>query len=126
MIIADSDVLIDALRGREPALARVAAGLRDGSLATTTVNSFELRSGARTPAELEKVEALLAALSILPFDEPASHAAGASRRSVDARGQAIGMGDFLIAGICISRGAALLTRNRKHFARIPDLVLARL
>ena len=123
MIVADTDVLIDALRGREPASSRVAAGLRDGTIATTAISAFELLSGARTPAEVRVIETLLAALPILPFDERASKAAGASRRELEAKGQTIGMGDYLIAGICLSRASSLLTRNRKHFERIAGLGL---
>jgi tRNA(fMet)-specific endonuclease VapC len=123
MIVADTDVLIDALRGREPASSRVAAGLRDGTIATTAISAFELLSGARTPAEVEVLETLLAALPILPFDERANKAAAASRRELEAKGQTIGMGDYLIAGICLSRASSLLTRNRKHFERIAGLRL---
>lgn len=124
MIVADSDVLIDALRGREPSMGRVAAGLADRTLVTTTISAFELRSGARTPEQLAVVEGLLGALPFLPFDDDASRAAAACRRDVEAKGATIGMGDYLIAGICLSRGARLLTRNRKHFERIAGLVLA--
>ena len=123
MIVADTDVLIDALRGREPAFSRVAAGLRDGTIATTAISAFELLSGARTAAEVEVIETLLAALPILPVDERASRAAGASRRELETKGQTIGMGDYLIAGICLSRASSLLTRNRKHFERIAGLGL---
>jgi tRNA(fMet)-specific endonuclease VapC len=123
MIVADTDVLIDALRGREPASSRVAAGLRDGAIATTAISAFELLSGARTPAEVEVIETLLAALPIFPFDERASKAAGARRRELEAKGQTIGMGDYLIAGICLSRASSLLTRNRKQFERIAGLTL---
>ena len=125
MIVADTDVLIDALRGREPAASRLAAALRDGTLATTAVSAFELLSGARTPDEVEVIETLLAAMPILSFDERASRAAGSSRRALETQGQTIGMGDYLIAGICLSRGASLLTRNRKHFERIAGLNLDR-
>lgn len=125
MIIADTDVLIDALRGREPASSRVAAGLRDGTIATTAVSAFELLSGARTPRELEIIETLVAALPVLPFDERASTAAASSRRELESKGQTIGLGDYLIAGICMSRAASLLTRNRKHFERIAGLNLDR-
>jgi tRNA(fMet)-specific endonuclease VapC len=124
VIVADSDVLIDALRGREPAVARVAAGLADGTLVTTTVSAFELRSGARTAEQLAAVDALLAALPLLPFDDAASRSAAACRRELETRGTTTGMGDYLIAGVCLSRGASLLTRNRKHFDRIPGLLLA--
>ena len=33
------------------------------------------------------------------------------------------MGDHLIVGICLSRSATLLTRDRMHFDRIPNLVV---
>jgi tRNA(fMet)-specific endonuclease VapC len=33
----------------------------------------------------------------------------------------MGMADYLIAGICIRHGTALLTRNEEHFRRVPGL-----
>jgi tRNA(fMet)-specific endonuclease VapC len=126
VIVVDSDVLIDALRGREPALSRVAAGLADRTLVTTTISAFELRSGARSPEQLDAIDGLLGALPLLAFDDAASQAAGRCRRELETKGATIGMGDYLIAGICLSRGASLLTRNRKHFDRLPGLMLAKL
>ncbi len=123
MIVADTDVLIDVLRGREPAVARVSAAITAGTLATTTITTFELRSGARTGKEVAAIEALLAGLSILSFDERASEAAAVCCRELEPEGRTIGMADYLIAGTCISREAALLTRNRRHFDRIRQLVV---
>lgn len=123
MILVDSDVLIDALRGREPARARIAEGLKEGTLATTAINAFELRSGARDSKQEEKVDALLAPLSIVAFDEDASRAAAGARRELEGRGETIGMGDYLIAGVCLSRALPLLTRNRDHFDRILGLLV---
>jgi predicted nucleic acid-binding protein len=123
VIVADTDVLIDVLRGREPAATRVASAITEGTLATTTVSAFELRSGARTAKEAAAVEALLGGLSILPFDDRASQAAAACRRALEPEGRTIGMGDYLIAGICISRASVLLTRNRRHFERIQRLAV---
>lgn len=126
MIVADSDVLIDSLRGREPARGRIELELKSGALATTVVNAFELLSGARVRKEHEKVERLLAALAILPLDEAAAREAAAVRARLEAGGQGIGMADYLIAGICLARGAMLLTRNRVHFERVVGLHLATL
>jgi predicted nucleic acid-binding protein len=123
MIVADSDVLIDALRGREPARERIALELKAGGLATTAVTVFELRSGARSAAEERKVEQLLAALTVLGLDSEAAAEAARIRRALEAEGQKIGMADYLIAGICIARSAVLLTNNRKHFERVPGLRL---
>lgn len=123
MILADSDVLIDALRGRPDAAARVDRALETGRLATTSITAFELRSGARSEEASAKVEALLAALPILPFDEAAAERAADVRRSLEATGDPIGMADYLIAGVCLARSASLLTRNRAHFERVPGLDL---
>lgn len=126
LTVADSDVLIDALRGREPARARVAEAIRARRLATTVISVFELKSGARTEAERAKVDALLAGAHILPLDEPAAEDAAEARRLLEDRGEGIGTADYLIAGICRTRAALLLTRNRRHFDRVPELQLSAL
>ena len=38
-----------------------------------------------------------------------------------AHGKGIGTADYLIAGMCLAHGATLLTRNLKHFERVPGL-----
>lgn len=123
MTVADSDVLIDALRGRKDSADRVSAEIRTGSLATTVITLFELLSSARTGIEIEKVSKLLGPIAILPLDQAAGQAAAQVRRSLEAVGATIGMADYLIAGICLSRSATLLTRNRAHFERVPGLSL---
>ena len=123
MILADSDVLIDALRGRDPIASRMAAALRSESVATTAISRFELLTGARTQREQLNVEALLGPMSILSFDVAAADAAAQVRRRLEKGGTPIGMADYLIAGICLSRRAELWTRNRAHFERVPDLRL---
>lgn len=126
MIIADTDVLIDFLRGSQPISDRVALELQSGSLATTSITAFELRSGARSRRQRRAVEGLLAALTILPLGAREAAVAAEVRLSLEARGKGIGMADYLIAGICLSRRDILLTRNRKHFERVPDLALAQI
>lgn len=123
MIVADSDVLIDALRGREPALGRVKQGLTEGALVTTSITAFELLSGADSDSVRRKVEGLLAPLAILPLDEAAGREAARIRRDLEADGTPIGMADYLIAGICLARQARLLTRNTAHFTRVQGLEL---
>lgn len=126
MIIADSDVLIDALRGRRKAAERIRLEIEVGMLCTTAVTAFELRSGAKGTRASESVEHLLGAMRILPFDEAASEEAASIRRVLEANGTSIGMADYLIAGICLAHRAILLTRNRAHFSRVPRLAIGRL
>jgi predicted nucleic acid-binding protein len=126
MIVADSDVLIDALRGRAPAAERIDLELSGGALATTAISAFELRSGIRSARASAQVEQLLAALAIIPLDAEAAAEAAAVRLRLEGEGTPIGMADYLIAGICLARSAVLLTRNRAHFERVPGLTLGRL
>ena len=60
-------------------------------------------------------------MAILPFDHAAGLAAAAARRVLEKSGIGIGMADYQIAGICLSRQTALWTRNRSHFERVPGL-----
>ena len=121
MMIADSDLLIDFLRGRDPGHGRIRIELRTGGLATTAVNAFELSSGARTGKEQAKIQILLDAMTILPVDAVAANLAAGVRRGLEAEGRGIGMADYLIAGVCLSHEATLLTRNLEHFRRVPGL-----
>ncbi len=72
------------------------------------------------------IEVLLAAVPVLPLGEEEARAAAGVRRKLEDGGQSIGAADSLIAGICLSRRAMLLTRNVKHFQRVEGLKLATL
>ncbi len=126
MIIADTDVLIDSLHGKEPVKERIELELETGRLATTAITAFELLGGARTPKHRAKVEILLAAMKIVPLDDSACREAADIRLELESKGMGLSMADYLIAGICLSRSAILLTRNRKHFERVSGLVLGTL
>ena len=125
MRVADTDVLIDYLAGSaEAAAARVGAELARGTLRTTVVTRFELLAGARTPRQQEILRQFLAAVPALALDAAAADRAAQVRRDLEARGEPIGMGDSLIAGIVLVHDGTLLTRNRRHFERVADLRLA--
>lgn len=124
MIVADSDVLIDYLRGRGDFARRVELELQSRWFATTAITAFELRSGARTPRQKNAVDTLLDAMSVLPFGIEEARIAAEIRLDVESRGQPIGMADYMIAAVCIATDSVLLTRNRKHFERVKDLKLS--
>lgn len=119
LIVADTDILIDTLRGREPIASQVMGALEANHLATTAITAFELWSGATSPRASEEVAAMLAPLGLLPVDHGAARAAAEIVLTLKRAGQSIGMADSLIAGICVARGASLFTRNVKHFRRFP-------
>jgi tRNA(fMet)-specific endonuclease VapC len=126
MMIADTDVLIDFLADKSPVADRIALELDHAALQTTVVTRFELLAGARTVRQEKMIAELLAALPTLPLDAAAADRAAAVRRSLERKGQGIGMGDSLIAGIVLVHRGILLTRNREHFERVPELTLGTL
>jgi|SRR5208282_493028 len=126
MIIADTDVLIDYLEGRRPGAEAVSLALRQDQLQATTLSCFELLAGVRSSRQQENVLALLDSIPILPLDFDAAGRAAELHRQLERSGIRIGMGDSLIAGIVLARGGSLLTRNRRHFERVPGLPLAEL
>jgi len=123
VFVADTDVLIDFLRGVGDA-ERIGIELNTGRLCTTAVTAFELWAGSKNPQQAATVEALLAAMTVLPLDISAARRAGEVRRELERMGTEIGMADSLIAGIALDHGAILITRNRKHYQRVPGLKLS--
>ena len=126
MMVADTDVLIDFLENRSPAAARVALELEHGQLRTTVITRFELLAGARTARQRKAVGELIAGLPCLPLDDAGADSAAEIRRALEGAGVGIGMADSLIAGIVVANRGVLLTRNRRHFERVPGLSLGRL
>jgi tRNA(fMet)-specific endonuclease VapC len=124
MMIADSDVLIDFLRGHGEGARRVALELETRSFATTAITAFEIRSGAHSTRQRKSVDTLLEAMTILPFGAEEAQIAADVRRELESQGQSIGMADYMIAAVCIANQGVLLTRNWKHFERIKTLKLS--
>ena len=87
------------------------------------ISRFELLSGAKNPKQLARLLQLLGAVPSLGLDDAAADAASEIRRSLERSGNQIGMADSLIAGIVIANGGTLLTRNRRHFERVPGIKL---
>jgi len=123
MTIADTDVLIDYLagKGEAPVVERF---LERGALKTTVISRFELLSGARNSKQLARLLQFLDAVPALGLDDAAADAASEIRRTLDRVGAPIGMADSLIAGIVTRNGGVLLTRNRRHFERVPGIKFA--
>jgi predicted nucleic acid-binding protein len=126
VILADTDVLIDFLAGVQPVKNQIAGYIKAEQLQTTAVTCFELLSGAGENKRGHAVRQLLDALNVLPLDRNAARNAADVRRKLDRAGQAIGMGDSLIAGIALAHSMPLFTRNRAHFERVENLELVKM
>lgn len=69
----------------------------------------------------DQVAAILGAIEILPFEEPADRVYALLRSSLEQKGQPIGGNDLLIAAQALSLGFKLVTANEREFAKIENL-----
>ncbi len=126
MVCLDSDFLVGVLRNQTEALAKLDQLEALGHpLSTTTINAVELYKGAalsaNSRANRERVKELLKCLVILPLDLEAAKEAGPILAKLRRQGQSIGDMDGLIGGIVLSHKEVLVTRNLRHYNRIPSL-----
>ena len=121
LLVLDSTVLIDYLRGK-PAVDRVRAARTRGDVpATTAVNVEEIVGGLRG-AETAAAQGLCRGLVILPIDEGAAWQAGTWRRTFAGRGVRLHQADCLIAAASLQHRAVLCTGNPQDFP-VPDLTV---
>lgn len=122
MKILDSDHCVAILRGQ---LDLGDHARPEEELAVTTISVGELTHGAhksqRTADNLARLDVLLAALRILPFDESAARQFGWLRARLEQQGERLDDLDLQIAGIALAHSAPLLTHNQAHFERITRL-----
>jgi predicted nucleic acid-binding protein len=129
MSCVDTDILIDFLNNKKEAVEKIDELRENNALSTTSINSFELLKGK---AELSKnskedsIDILLNNLFIYGFDFEASKKAANMFKELKRNGNLIDFADMMIASICIANDETLLTRNIKHFERIPGLKIEKI
>jgi hypothetical protein len=127
MIVLDTNVVSGIIAGERD--IRLDSWLNRIDAAMLWLNAivvFEIRGGIGTMPAGRRKQALLRTFDwlldvefkdrILPFDTAAAIAAAAVGAERSARGRPSGMADTQIAGIAESRGAAIATRNVRHFS----------
>lgn len=97
----------------------------ESAVCTSIIVAAELRYGAarRGSSRLTaQLEAVLAALDVLPFEAPADAVYGELRARLEASGLPIGGNDLLIAAQAVALGHTIVTDNEREFAGIADLL----
>lgn len=122
LVVADTDLIIDYLRGKGPGTVLVRGLIRDGRLRLTAITAFELRLGADFTTKRDGILRLTRSRTI-PLDLASALSAGEIRSTLLRTGRDIGIADCLQAGICLRHQLPLATRNRDHFERVEGLQL---
>ncbi len=122
----NTNIVSDLIRNPQ---GRAAARLRqhgEAGLCVSIITAAELcygpakRGSARL---LGRVEAVLSAIDVLPFDVPADTEYGAIRAELEAAGQPIGPTDMFIAAHARALGVTLVTHNVAEFRRVRGLTV---
>lgn len=120
-VILDTDILIEALRRREPVVGQLRALMVAGThLYTTPVTLAEIVAGMR-PGEAAATENYLARLGEVRLDAAIGRRAGAYLAHY-ARSHRLELPDALIAAAAVLSGLPLWTRNRRDYP-MPDITL---
>lgn len=117
--VLDSDVLIDYLRGAGAGRDLV-RGLGPAGYVVTAVTAFELALGRSYRVDPRPVHALLSS-PLLTLTRRAGLRAGLLLSLLRDNRQPIDVRDAMQAGICLTTGRILVTRNTRHFERVDGI-----
>jgi predicted nucleic acid-binding protein len=113
--LADTSVLVDYLRGVEPARELLRSALeREEDVAASVLTRIELSIGMR-PAERGATDALVGALCWLTVDAAVTKQADALARRYARSHSGIDAVDYCVAASALVNGLDLWTLNVRHF-----------
>ncbi len=119
-MLADTDILIDYLRGHSEAVSFLEQHIND--LFISAVSVAELYQGVREGSEKTKLSRMVSAFVVLPLTEEIAITAGLYRR--DFRdGMGCGLADCMIAATAYEHGLSLATLNSKHFKMLQNVMV---
>lgn len=124
--LVDSDWIIDALSNLPAALSQLEELSPEG-LAISIITLGEVLEGAygapNPTARTDQVRTFLSGYVVLGLDEAIIDRFAQLRLRLRKQGNLIPDFDLLIAATALHHDLTVLTRNTRHFARVPDIKL---
>lgn len=127
--LLDTDIIIAALKGKQDVGELVDLGKDGAATALSAITVYEVWEGIHGSKKIaaeageqqfnQFIERCIEEL--IPVDLEIAKNAGKLRAQLRQKGQVIPDTDILIAATCIVNDLTLVTRNKRHFARIKDL-----
>ena len=125
-LLLDTDVCI-AIMNRDERVRPHLEGHAPSALRMSAISLAELRFGAAKSTQprraMANLNAILAKVGVVPFDEAATVRYGELRAALEKRGAPIGPLDTLIAAHALSLRWTLATHNVREFRRVPGLAV---
>ncbi len=122
----DTNIIIYTINNR-PDHIRTLFKRHEEQICISSVTLGELVFGAEHSEQVERnladIEAMMARLEVLPYENKAAYQFGRIRADLYRTGQPIGPYDMMIAGHARAAGLILVTNDIREFTRVPGLLL---
>jgi tRNA(fMet)-specific endonuclease VapC len=129
MVCVDTTFLADLIRKNPDAIKKLTDLAKEGNiLSTTIITSAELFYGAyksnNVDREKAKMQLVLSRFIVFEMDEIGAEKFGEVLSKLEKLGQKIAGKDVMIAAIAMSKGEnVIVTRNKKDFERVPNIIV---
>ena len=125
--LLDSNICIYCINKSYPRLIEKVGKQPVGTLVISAITKAEMyagssRRGAPKRYRLEQ-DAFFERFASVPFDDAAADHYGRIHAHLESAGRLIGLADMQIAAIAMANRLTVVTRDLRHFARIPGLSL---
>jgi|SRR3989338_255088 len=118
MLVLDTSSVLEVLKGSVKG-RRISDMVKDDAFFITSLTAYEILFGMKEGEE-NKMSEFIEGVEILVFDSESSKKSGAIARHLKKSGNMINVVDILIAGICVEKGAEIITFDR-DFGKIHGL-----
>ncbi len=122
--LLDTNILSDLVRHPHGRIFDQIKDVGEQNICTSIVVAAELRHGAakKDSSRLTmQLEAILHAIDVLAFEQPADAVYGELRTRLERAGESIGANDLLIAAHALTLDHTMVTDNEREFSRIKNL-----
>jgi tRNA(fMet)-specific endonuclease VapC len=127
MYLLDTNVIIDIIRGKYPALKNHFMQTKISDIFIPSIVVAELEFGAKHSNNYlenrQKFIKVIKNFKILAFTDAEAVFYGEIRQNLTSRGLIIGPNDLLIAATALANNGILITHNTNEFKRVENLTL---
>ncbi len=118
LLLIDTDVMIDFLRGHPKAVALVKK--HSSRIILSSIVTAELYAGVRGDEELDTLDNLVSLFRVIPVSPSLARAGGLNKRDYS-KAHGVGLADAIVAATCEAENAELKTLNIKHYPMLKGL-----
>ena len=117
-VLADTDVMVDFLRGHPQAVALIRT--HSARIILPSIVTAELYAGVKGDEELSTLDSLIALFRVVPVSRELARAGGLYRRDYG-KSHGVGLADAIVAATVDLESADFKTLNTRHYPMFKGL-----